>query len=134
MHRLHPFSEDIYGWLQLADGYRLPELRTKRDLTLKTFDNLLERFDTEFTYVLQYMDQQKFQSEAAKDACLHGMKQYLRIFRNYIAEEMAYLDGFPYVFAEFWHPTVGLQLLKRMLHDTGMYVLDLDVTVVRYLL
>jgi hypothetical protein len=52
--RLHPFSEDIYNWVQLAAGYRLTELKSKRDSCLEILNDYKNRFDTAFGEVITF--------------------------------------------------------------------------------
>ncbi len=49
--------EDIYNWIQLASGYRLTELKSKRDQCLETLQDYLLLFDTEFGDVLTIAQQ-----------------------------------------------------------------------------
>ena len=92
LHQLHHFSEQIYQRSQLANGYRCYRNYVLDEMPLfATFEDMITRFDTEFTAVLSFAEQRKFSSTEQRTECITKMKSYLRIFCNYIATEMAYL-------------------------------------------
>lgn len=120
--RMHSFSEDIYFWIQLVDGYCLSELRIKRDKCISILDDLIHRFDTEFGEVIQYADL-LFKDKIEMNSAIKYIKEYLKVYRDYLQTEMAYLDLFPYKLAEFWNPQYGIENLRATLHLAEIYCL-----------